>query len=138
MKTREFKVVNSRMHFRCPHCGTKRVLPVAPSLRRKSFRCHRCQTVVNCMLNRRSTSREPISGKVLLVMSNGLEAEVFLHDISAFGVGFLLPYGSKQTIRISTGDKVRFKSNWNARSLGNGYYEIKDIKGQRVGAMKCR
>jgi hypothetical protein len=82
-------------------------------------------------------ARELQTGKVTVVTSDR-EVDVFLHDLSSYGVGFLLPPGSLQSHHLSIGTKVRFKCNWNSRLLGSNYFEIKNIRGQRVGAQKCR
>ncbi len=137
MRNREYRLVNNRVHFRCPHCGAFRAIPVPPGLRRKSIRCQQCGQRCQCVLNRRNGLRELQSGKLTLV-SGDRELDVFLYDVSPQGVGFLLPPGGIKSSHLSAGMKVRFKCNWNSRLLGSNYYEIRSVSGQRVGAQKCR
>jgi hypothetical protein len=137
MKRKEYALVNNRLRFRCPKCGVSHSYAVPPGTRRKSIRCHHCAASFPCLLNRRNGVREAQSGKVS-VLSSDREVEVFLYDLSMHGVGFLLPSGGARANHLTVGAKVRFKCNWNSRLLGSGFFEIRNIAGQRVGAQKCR
>ena len=126
------------MMFRCVECRARRSMAVAPHLRMRKVRCQKCGVITICNLNRRYEQREFLSGKVILLTSDGKELEIDLHDISSGGVGFELPFMVARKCKLNVGEKVRFKCRWNASRLERGEFVIKEIKGQRVGVQKVR
>lgn len=112
------------------------MIGVAPQVRRRAVKCHKCGEISRCTLNRRMVRRDQQYGKVLVSSSDGTNIEVSLFDISLHGVGFEVPIQLKNKIKV--GKIVEFKCPWNPRLLSSGTYQIKVIQGQRVGAEKTR
>lgn len=133
-RTKTYRVVNNRMQFRCPECGTRKYIAVPPDVRRRSVRCTKCGARNNCLLNRRNIPRDSQAGKAVLVLPDGREIEIDLHDLSMKGIGFDLPLGVAKKLHVK--QVVSFKCTWNPRLIGNNRYEIKSIHGRRVGAEK--
>ena len=100
------------------------------------MRCHKCGEVTQCMLNRRIRPRELQSGKIFLTTVEGKELEVNLFDISSTGLGVDVPIGAARARTLKLGNQVRFRCSWNPRLLGGGRYEVKNIKGRRIGVKK--
>ncbi len=135
-KTRTFRVINNRLQFRCPGCGTKKNITVPPSLRRRNIRCHRCGEVTRCVFNRRALLRELQTGKAVLITNTGRELDINLYDISPRGIGFEMAIGAARTRAVSVGDQIRLRCSWNQRLLGGGRFVVQNIRGQRVGVRK--
>ncbi|MEN8188468.1 MAG: hypothetical protein ABFS19_01380 [Thermodesulfobacteriota bacterium] len=135
-KAKSLQVIGNRVSFRCPGCGSRRNFAIAPGVRQKNIRCHRCGETTKCRLNRRAKNRESQAGKVILIGAEGKELEVLLYDISPSGVGFDLPLYAFRAKALSVGDEVKFKCGWNPRLFGNNRFIIKNIHGRRVGAVR--
>lgn len=135
-KTKTFRVVNGRIHFKCYSCGSKRMVAVPPHVRTRSFRCHKCRELTRCVLNRRLDQREQQLGKVLVTTVDGAELECDLADISLYGVGFDAPIRGIR--KISVGKELKFRCPWNPRLLSRGRYIVTSIQGRRVGAKMRR
>lgn len=135
-KTKAFRVVNGRIHFKCYSCEVKRMVAVPSAVRRRTIRCHKCGEITRCALNRRMTIRDQQSGKIFMLTSDGREIIVDLFDISLYGVGLDVP--AKDLSKISVGKEVQFRCSWNPRLLGHKRFVIKSIKGRRVGAQRTR
>lgn len=136
-KTSNIRVVNNRMQFRCASCGAKRNFPVLPNIRIKNMRCHKCGVITRCLLNRRITTRELHSGKVIMLTTEGKEITVNLHDISMNGgFGVDLPIRASRARTVKVGDEVRFNCKWNPRLLGSGRFKVINSNGQRLGIKK--
>lgn len=135
-KTKTFRVVEGRIHFKCHSCDGKRMVAVPQHVRNRSFRCQKCGELTRCILNRRLDQREQQLGKVLVSTADGAELEADLADISLYGVGFDVPL--KGVKKISVGKEVKFRCAWNPRLLSNGRYVVTSVKGQRVGAKMRR
>lgn len=112
------------------------MIGVAPHVRRRAIKCHKCGETTNNILNRREMKREQQFGRVQLFSMDGTEMEVNLTNISLHGVGFEMPV--QQRGKLSIGKKVTFRCAWNPRLLGTGTYVIKVINGQRVGAERTQ
>ncbi len=136
LRTQNFKVVKNRMQFRCPLCGAKRSISVPQGVRRKTLRCHKCGEMVKCALNRRVYPRELLSGKMVMVTSEGVEMDAFLSDKSSGGAGFDLSIADLRRNRIARGQEVRFRCSWGPHLLGNFRFLIVNIKGQRIGVKR--
>jgi len=134
--TKVFQVVENRIFFKCPSCGNKKTLTAPPNVQQISTRCPKCEETTRCRLNRRVRNREQQTGKVMLVTQEGKEYDINLYDISDTGVGFDIPIGIARAKMISVGDTVKFRCSWNSRILGLGRYQVRSVRGQRVGAMK--
>lgn len=133
MSTKIFHVQNNRILFKCPNCAAKSYIAVQSGVRRRSVRCLKCSTRTQCILNRRITPRETQTGKCHLILHQGKEVEVSLHDISLGGLGFDLPINA--TRAISLRQEIRFKCTWNPNLLTDRFI-VKSINGRRVGAEK--
>lgn len=128
-----FQVRGNRIQFRCPACKARRNLPVPPNVRWRNVKCHRCDTKVKCILNRRVHQRESQTGKATMILREGNEVTVDLHDISPIGVGCNVPY--KGLRKISVNDEVKFRCSWNPNLFKQSRYSVTSIKGSRVGTV---
>ena len=133
-KTREFKVQERRLLFKCPNCGARRN-SIIPDIRRKSIRCHNCGEITRCMFNRRPEQRNYHAGKLNLQTRDGKEIEVLLKDISSRGIGFELQAG-KSLKSLSVGSEIQITCNWNTNLIPDSRYIVRNINGLRVGAEK--
>ena len=133
-KTYSYRIINNRVHFKCPVCGTRKYIAAQRDLRRRSIRCHKCGERTACIFNRRDNPRDNQTGKAILILHNGNEIEIDLHDISMKGIGFDLPVGTAR--KLSVRQIISFKCSWNPRLIGNARYIVRSIKGRRVGAEK--
>lgn len=134
--TKVFQVVENRIFFKCPSCGYKKTVAIPPNVQQISTRCPKCEELTRCRLNRRVRNREQQTGKVVMVTEDGKEYDISLYDISATGVGFDIPIGVARAKMISVGNTVKFRCSWNSQILGFGRYQVRSIRGQRVGAMR--
>jgi len=135
-KTKEFRIQNKRLLFKCPSCGARRN-SVIPDIRRKTIRCHNCGEMIKCLFNRRPDQRVYHAGKLVMRTRDGREVEVILKDVSARGIGFELPAG-KSLKMVSVGHEISLICNWNPNLLRDSRYIIKNINGLRVGAETVR
>jgi hypothetical protein len=71
-----------------------------------------------------------------MVTQDGQEHDIILYDISDKGVGFDIPVGIARAHLVSVGDMVKFRCDWNSQILGCSHYEVRSVRGQRVGALK--
>jgi len=133
-KTKEFRVQNRRLLFKCPSCGARRN-SIIPDIRRKTIRCSNCGEVVRCLFNRRPEQRTYRAGKLTLKTRDGREFEVALKDLSSRGIGFELPAG-KVLKHLSVGHEIHLFCAWNSNLLSESRYVIRNINGLRVGAEK--
>ena len=127
-----FRVINGRVQFKCPFCQKRRNVVIAPTVRKRSIRCHQCDEMTRCNFNRREILREQQTGKVLLTTSDGREMVAHLFDISTRGVGFDVAF--RDTKKITMGKELKFHCSWNSRLFSRGRYVVRAITGQRVGA----
>ena len=132
IKTKSFRVVNSRFHFKCGECQTKRMMSISSAIRKRSIRCHKCKELTRCVFNRRLESREQQLGKVLLTITGGRELDANLYDISPHGVGFNVSI--RDLKKISVGMTINLRCPWNHTLLGYGPYIVTSIHGDRIGA----
>ncbi|MCP4338980.1 MAG: hypothetical protein GY799_08845 [Desulfobulbaceae bacterium] len=133
-KTKIFRVVNGRVHFKCHSCQGKRMVAIPPGVRRRSIRCQKCGEITSCNFNRRLVPREQQRGKVLLSISNNIVIEVDLYDISNSGIGF--DVAARDIRKISVGAEVQFRCTWNSKLFAGGRYVITSVKGRRIGAQR--
>ena len=133
-KTKIFRVVNGRVHFKCHSCLGKRMVAIPPGVRRRSIRCQKCGEITSCNFNRRLVRREQQRGKVLLSLSNNIIVEVDLYDISNNGIGF--DVAARDIRNIAVGAEVQFRCTWNSKLFARGRYVIRSIKGRRIGAQR--
>ena len=136
MKTKEFRVHNNRLLFKCPYCGKRRNFTIL-HLRRKTIKCGECKERTRCVFNRRPEQRDPQSGLLTLKTFEGREISVMLRDLSSRGVGFEFMKG-KDARRIRKGQEVSLFCNWNPAIIPKERYKIQNINGFRVGAMVKR
>lgn len=134
MRTKIFRVLNNRLQFLCPYCNAKRSIAVQSDLRRRRIRCLKCQVITQCILNRRTISRETQAGKCVMITNQGKEIEVDLHDISLNGLGCDLPLKAVRSVFLS--QEIQFKCSWNPRLLSGSRFVVRSIKGRRIGAEK--
>jgi transcription elongation factor Elf1 len=135
-KTKEFKIENRRLLFKCPSCGARRT-SIIPDIRRKSIRCHQCGELTKCLFNRRPEPREIYSGKLMLKMRDGRKVEVTLRDISSRGIGLELPSG-KSLKMLSVGSEFTLTCSWNPKLVPDARYIVRNIHGLRIGAEKAK
>ncbi|MCF8056471.1 MAG: RlpA-like double-psi beta-barrel domain-containing protein [Desulfocapsa sp.] len=88
------------------------------------------------MLNRREHPRERLSGKIIMITSEGKEVDVFLSDKSAGGAGLDVSTAAIRKNRIAAGQEVRFRCSWSPTILGTGSFVIVNIHGERIGVKK--
>jgi len=133
-KTKEYKVTDRRLLYKCPSCGARRN-SIIPDIRRKSIRCHICGELTRCVFNRRPEQRNYHSGKLTVKTRDGREIDVNLRDMSSKGIGFELPAGKSLRL-LSVGHEISVSCSWNANLFPDARYIIKNINGLRVGAQK--
>jgi len=133
MRTKTIQVQFNRIRFVCPECDATRTYAVPPDARRRTIRCPKCSSRTQCILNRRAAPRESQTGRCLLVLEQGKEIEINLHDISLNGLGFTLPHNAACTLKVR--QVIQLKCTWNPGLL-RGRYVIRNINGNRVGAQK--
>ena len=135
-KTKEFRVQDRRLLFKCPSCGARRT-SIIPDIRRKTIRCHNCGEMVRCIFNRRPEQREYHAGKLTMRARDGREVEVTLKDLSSRGIGFELPTGKSLKL-LSVGHEIQITCHWNPNLLSDSRYIVRNIIGLRVGAEKVK
>ncbi len=135
-KTQTYHVIGNRIRFICTACKTRRNSIVQRNIRKKNIRCSACGEVTKCILDRRARRREQHSGKIIMITQGGRNLDVFLHDISASGVGLDIPIKALRSRKITAGRRVRFKCSWNPHLFNNGNFVISNINGQRIGVQK--
>ena len=136
-KTKSYQVINRRMLFRCFECGAKKYIAVGLHLRRKTVRCHRCSETTNCLINRRQKPRDTQTGKAVLITPDGIEYEIYLHNVSPDGMGFeISPGGAFCTQKLDVGQEVSFKCGWNSFLFDRSRFVVKYIRERRVGVKK--
>lgn len=133
-KTKIFRVVNGRVHFKCHSCQGKRMVAIPPGVRRRSIRCQKCGEITSCNFNRRLVPREQQRGKVLLSISNNIVIEVDLYDISNSGIGF--DVAARDIRKITVGAEAQFRCTWNSKLFSGKRYVITSVKGRRIGAQR--
>ena len=135
-RTKIYRVIDNRFLFCCSSCQAKRRLFVAPHLRRKNIRCHKCGEINICSFNRRLTPREHQTGKALLITSAGKEVEVDLTDISHKGLGMEISIKALRSRAVKIGDQVQLICSWNPGLFKGARYIVQNIRGQKVGVKK--
>ena len=131
MKTKEFRVYDHRLLFKCPECGKRRNYNF-PSIRRKTIKCIGCGQKTRCLFNRRPELRESQSGFLTLKTKEGKEITVIMRDISSKGIGFEVKKG-KDLRSIKRGQEISLTSNWNPRMIPKTEFRVQNINGFRVG-----
>lgn len=131
MKTKEFRVYDHRLLFKCPECGKRRNYNF-PSIRRKTIKCIGCGEKTRCLFNRRPELRESQSGFLTLKTKEGKEITVIMRDISSKGIGFEVKKG-KDLRSIKRGQEISLTSNWNPRMIPKTEFRVQNINGFRVG-----
>ena len=133
MKTREFRVHDNRLLFKCPLCGKRRNYTLL-NVRRKTIRCDGCGEKTKCLFNRRPEFRESQSGLLMLKTRDGNEITVMMRDISSGGIGFEVQKG-KDLRLIKKGQEITLTSDWNPRMIQRSRFKVQNINGFRVGVM---
>ena len=133
-KTKEFKIQDRRLLFKCPSCGARRN-SIIPDIRRKTIRCHSCGETIRAVFNRRPEQRAHQAGKLILKTRDGRELEVTLKDLSSKGIGFELATG-KSLRHLSVGHEINLSCSWTPNLLSQSRYVVRNINGLRVGAKK--
>lgn len=130
-RSKTYRVIDSRFHFKCDECRARRSLAVPPAARSKTVKCHKCGTVTRCALNRRGLRREHQSGKAVMTLIGGREFPIDIRDVSFAGVGVNVAPGSGRMLNVRW--EVRLECTWNSSMFSRGRYIIKNIHGDRVG-----
>ncbi|MCG6929654.1 MAG: hypothetical protein LJE64_03790 [Desulfofustis sp.] len=136
MKTKEFRVQDNRLLFKCPCCGKRRNYTLL-NVRRKNIKCSECGEITKCVFNRRPELRERQSGLLTLTTREGKEIEVMLRDISSKGVGFEVLKG-KDLRALKKKQDISVTCSWNPRMFRKSRFRVQNINGLRVGAMVKR
>jgi len=136
MKTKEFKMQENRLLFKCPHCGYRRNYTLL-NVRRKTIRCDGCGQKIRCLFNRRPELRESQSGLLTLITREGKELTVMMRDISSRGIGFEVQK-AKDLRSIKKGQEISLTSDWNPRMIPKSRFKVQNINGYRVGVMVKR
>ncbi len=133
MKTKEFRIQDNRLIFKCPHCGYRRNYTLF-NVRRKNIRCDGCGDKIRCLFNRRPDLRESQSGLLTVKTRDGKEIIVMMRDISARGIGFEVQTG-KDLRSIKKGQEISLTSDWNPRMIPRSRFKVQNINGFRVGVI---
>ena len=136
MKTKEFRVPDNRLLFKCPYCGKRRNY-ILPNLRRKTIRCWNCGEKTRCVFNRRPEQRESQSGLLTLKTFEGKEIFVMMRDLSSGGIGFEILKG-KDARRIRKGQEISLFCNWKPAMIPKNRFRVQNINGLRIGVMVKR
>ena len=136
MKTKEFRVQDNRLLFKCPCCGKRRNFTVL-DVRRKKIKCFDCGELTRCLFNRRPEQRERQSGVLTLKTRDNKEIEVMLRDISSRGIGFEVRKG-KDLRLIKLGHEISLWCNWSPALIPKSRFRVQNINGFRVGVMAKR
>lgn len=136
MKTKEFRVQENRLLFKCPRCGKRRNYIVL-NVRRKNIKCSECGEMTRCVFNRRPELRVIQSGLLTLTTREGKEIEVMMRDISSRGVGFEVMKG-KDLKALKKKQDISLTCNWNPRMFQKSRFRVQNINGLRIGAMAMR
>ena len=136
MKTKEFRILDNRLLFKCPHCGYRRTY-ILFNVRRKTIRCYVCGEKIRCLFNRRPELRESQSGMLTLKTREGKEIPVMMRDISSRGIGFDVQKG-KDLRLIKKGQEISLTSNWSPAMIPRSRFRVQNINGFRVGVMVKR
>ena len=136
MKTKEFRVQDNRLLFKCPYCGKRRNYTLL-NARRKTLKCYECRESTRCVFNRRPEQRESQSGMLTLKTREGKEIIVMMRDISSRGIGLELHKG-KDLRSIKKGQEISLTSNWNPGMIPKSRFRVQNINGFRVGVMVKR
>lgn len=136
MKTKEFRVQDNRLLFKCPFCGKRRNYTLLNS-RRKIIKCDDCGEMTRCVFNRRPELRESQSGMLTLKTREGKEIPVMMRDISSRGIGFDVQKG-KDLGLIKKGQEISLTSNWSPAMIPRSRFRVQNINGFRVGVMVKR
>ena len=136
MKTKEFRIQDNRLLFKCPHCEKRRNYTLF-NVRRKNIRCDGCGEKTRCLFNRRPELRENQSGLLMLKTRDGKEITVMMRDISSRGIGFEVLKG-KDLRSIKKGQEISITSDWNPRMIPRSRFKVQNVNGFRVGVMVMR
>ena len=136
MKTKEFRVQDNRLLFKCPYCRKRRNYTML-NMRRKTIKCYECGEMTRCVFNRRPELRESQSGLLTVKTREGKEILVMMRDISARGVGFEVQKG-KDLRLIRKGQEISLNSNWSPAMIPKSRFRVQNINGFRVGVMVTR
>ena len=136
MKTKEFRMLDNRLLFRCPFCGKRRNYTI-PRARRKSIKCDGCGEITKCLFNRRPEQRESQSGKLTLKTRKGKEIVVMMRDISSRGIGFEVFKGKDLHI-LKKKQEISLTCSWSPRMIPKSRFQVQNINGFRVGVMAKR
>ena len=136
MKTKQFRLQQSRLLFKCPYCGRRRNYMIHNG-RRKTIRCWHCEGMTRCVFDRRPEQRISVSGLLELKTREGKEIEVMLRDVSSKGVGFDVRKGKDARV-LKKGQEVRLSCNWNPSMIPKSTFRVQNMNGFRVGVMAAK
>ena len=136
MKTKESRLQDNRLLFKCPYCGKRRNYTLL-NVRRKTIKCDGCREMTRCLFNRRPELRESQSGMLTLRTREGKEIQVMMRDISSRGIGFEVLKG-KDLRLIKKGHEIALTSNWSPAMIPKSRFKVQSINGFRVGVMVKR
>lgn len=136
MRTKEFKVINNRLLFKCPNCGKKRSYTIL-NLRRKTLRCVGCGEQTRCVFDRRPEMRQSQSGQLKVTTREGKAFDVTIRDLSSAGIGFEVRKG-KDARYMKVGSAVTLACHWNPAMIPKAQYVVRYVSGFRIGVKKTK
>ena len=128
-------VAGGRIKATCPRCKRTTFLEVAQNSRRRIHRCQ-CGKSSSYEINYRSERREVTYGPARLVMRNGQEEKIQLHDTSIDGVSFYI--SSSLAHSLSRGQEIGIKFRSGGGSALQRKAIIRNIYKNRIGAQYCK
>lgn len=133
MKTKQFRLQQNRLLFKCPYCSRRRNYMILNG-RRKTIRCWHCGGTTRCVFDRRPEQRLSLSGLVELKTREGKVIEVMLRDVSSKGVGFDVRKGKDARV-LKKGQEIWLSCNWNPSMIPKSTFRVQNMNGFRVGVM---
>jgi len=130
-KSETYTVKDGRIRITCPRCAKKKYLAIPAGVRKKMVRCV-CGMSMTCTLNHRTSTRESVCSKAMIILQSGKECPVYLCDISLAGIGFNIP--NQYTRSVTVGQEIIIKFRSTTGSSTQRRIRIKSIINARAGA----
>lgn len=128
-------VSGGRIKVTCPRCKRTSYLEVGNSSRRRIHRCQ-CGKSSSYDINYRAERREVTYGPARLVMRNGQEEKIQLHDTSADGVSFYISPSLAHSLSRGQEIGIKFRSGGGPALQRKAI--IRNIFKNRIGAQYAK
>ncbi len=110
MAIRQYIVLQGRrVRIRCPRCRAYRYHAIAPGVRQKNVRCHRCGKTSLCRFEHRAGKRESCAMPAEVIFPTKRSLRVHLCNMSPQGLGILVR-GLTRSFHPGQDLLVRYKS----------------------------